>query len=180
MNQITSQKEIKLVSTFLTNVPTLWYIRYMFSRYVYYIRCLLRNSAILTVIFMIAGPGTLRAGQAPCEPGCSAHQPKMHQVHQASCCDTPGTRQVKMLSSNVRENHQAASSACEGTLCIDSSTDVRETALPASHSPDASAVSNVLLVSETTVFHSQPNASRQRYYPEKTTPIYVLTCAYLI
>jgi hypothetical protein len=85
-----------------------------------------------------------------------------------------------MLASNVQENQQDASSACDGTLCIDYSADVRETALHVSSSIDISAVSRFPHLSETTVPHSELNASRQRYYPQKTTPIYMLTCAYLI
>ncbi len=161
----------------MTNVPTLWYIRDMLNRNVYYFRWFLRNITLLTVVIGVAGLGTLRAGQAACEPGCSVHQPKMHQ---ASCCDTPGLSHAKTLSSSVQENHQDASSTCDGTLCIDSSVDVRETALHVSRSIDASAVSHFLHVSQTTVLHSQPNASGQRYSPEKTTPIYMLTCTYLI
>ena len=158
------------VSTFLTIVPTLWYKDYMVKRYLHHLKHLLQSIPIFIVVLAIAGLGTLKAGQITCEPDCSMHPPKMHQV---SCCNTPGT-------SNVQENHQGPSSDCDGTLCIDSSFEVREIAVNVSDSIDTPAASQLLQLSAATVLHSPQKSSGQPYYPEKTIPIYMLTCVYLI
>ena len=149
----------------------------MVKQYVHYLRYLLQSITILTVIIGITGLGTLRAGQGACEPDCPGHQPK---IQQASCCKTPGTSHAEILSSNAQENRQAAPSACDGILCIDSSVEVLKIAVNVSSSIDTAAVSRFLHVSETTVLHPQQSTFGQRYYPEKTTPIYMLTCVYLI
>jgi hypothetical protein len=154
----------------LTIVPTLWYIDYMVKRYLQHLKHLLQSIPIFIVVLGIAGLGTLKAGQITCEPDCSMHPPKMHQ---ASCCNTPGT-------SNVKENHQGPSSDCDGTLCIDSSVEVREIAVNVSNVIDTTAASHLLQLSETTVLPSPQRSSGQPYYPVKTIPIYMLTCVYLI
>ncbi len=167
----------KNVSTFLTIIPTLWYIDYMVKPYLEHLKHLLQSIPIFIAVLAIAGLGTLKAGQITCEPDCSMHSPKMHQ---ASCCNTPGTSHAKMLSSNVQENHQDSSSDCDGTLCIDSSFEVREIAANVSNSLDTTAASQLSHLSAATVLHSPQKSSGQPYYPEKTIPIYMLTCVYLI
>lgn len=162
----------------MTIVPTLWYIHYMVKRYVQHLRHLLKSIAIFIVILGIAGPGTLTAGQAPCEPHGSVHRPQMHQ---ASCCNTPATSHAKMLSNSVQENHQGPSSDCDGKLCIDSTLEVGEIALNVSNSLETTgAASRTLHLSETTVLNSPQRSSGQPPYPEKNRPIYLLTCVYLI
>ena len=148
----------------------------MAKRYLQHLRHLLQSIPIFIVVLGIAGLGTLKAGQITCEPDCSMHPPKMHQ---ASCCNTSETGHAKMLSS-VQENHQGPSSDCDGTLCIDSSFEVREIAVYVSNSIDTAAASRTLQLSETTVLHTPQRSSGQPYYPEKNIPIYLLTCVYLI
>ena len=164
-------------STFLTIVTTLWYKHHMIKRYSQHRKHVFQSITIFFLVLGIAGLGTLKAGSLACEPDCSMHQPKMHQ---ASCCDISGTKHAKMLSGHTLENHQAPSSDCAGTFCIESSLEELEIAVNLPSSLDTPAASHLLPSSLTTCSYSRQRPSFQGAYPEKPIPIYMLTCTYLI
>jgi len=164
-------------STFLTIVATLWYKHGMLRRYSQHRKHVFQSITIFILVLGIVGLGTLKAGQLACEPDCSMHQPKMHQ---ASCCDISGTKHAKMLSGHALENHQAPSSDCDGTFCIESSLEELEIAVNLSSSLETPAVSQLLPSSLTACSHSPQRSSFQVTHPEKPIPIYMLTCTYLI
>lgn len=150
----------------------------MVIRHVQHLKYLLKRITIFIIVMGIAGLGTPAAGQIACEPDCSVHAQKLHQ---ASCCVTPGTSHAKMHPGNVPENHQPPSSGCNGIFCIDSSPEVLEIALNVFNAPDTPVtVARLSHLPETNVLHAVQRSSGGRYYTEKTIPIYILTCVYLI
>ncbi len=162
----------------MTIVTTLWYTGSMVIRHAQQLKHLLKSITIFIIVMGIAGLGTPAAGQITCEPDCSVHAQKLYQ---ASCCVTPGTSHAKLLPGDVQENHHPPLSDCNGTFCIDSSLEVLEIALNVFNAPDTpTAVSRLSHLPETNVLHTVQRSSGGRYYTEKTIPIYILTCVYLI
>jgi hypothetical protein len=155
----------------------MWYKHDMAKRYSQHRKHVFQSITIFILVLGIAGLGTLKAGQLPCEPDCSMHQPR---VHQASCCDVSGTSHVKILTGHTQEKHQASSSNCDGTFCIESSLEELEIAVILSSSLDTTAASQLLPSSLTNSPHSPQRSSCQVAYPVKQIPIYMLTCTYLI
>ena len=163
----------------MTGVTTLWYIDSMAITSVQPLKHLLRNIAIFIIALGIAGLGALTAGQLTCGPECSVH---VTARHQPSCCKPPaGSSQVKNpVSCAHQENHQPPSSACRGTLCTETSFDVRENAAFVSTALDMDCTPRPVYSAEPAVFQASRRPFGTLHYPLKNRPIYMLTCVYLI
>lgn len=155
----------------------MWYKHGMAKRYSQHRNYVFQSITIFILILGIAGLGTLKAGPLACQPDCSMHQTN---THQASCCDISGTSHAKMHSGHTQDNHQAPSSNCDGTFCIESSLEDLDIAVNLSSSLDTAAASQLLPSSVTTFPHSPQRSSCKVTYPENPIPIYMLTCTYLI
>jgi len=135
-----------------------------------------QSITVFILVLGIAGLGTLKAGQLVCEPDCSMHQVNMHQ---ASCCDLSGTDHQNTLSAHAQQRHQAPSSDCDATFCLESSLEELEIAVNLSNSIDTPAVQLTPSLLTTCAYFLQ-RSSFHVTYPEKQIPIYMLTCTYLI
>lgn len=150
----------------------------MTRRSVHCSKDLLWNLVLFILVIGIAGLGTLKAGQLFCEPGCPMHQTKMAQ---SSCCDVVETHHPEMLTGGVPENHRAPLPCCDGKFCTDFTFDIQETAANTTAAPDIPvAVSRHSATAVSAIFIPSGKLSSPFYYPGKTIPIYILTCAYLI
>ena len=158
----------------MTIVTTLWYIWSMVTPI---FKLATRALTVFLVVLAIMGMTTAKAGVDNCDPGCVMHQPTHKQ---AACCNVDESDHLEMVTSNSTEQSRSQLPCCDRKLCVDSSFETRETAFMVNTIESADSGSQKISYSEA---YSDPTYKKPiswNCFPQKTVPVYVITCVYLI
>lgn len=142
-----------------------------------YHRYLLQTMIILALALGIAGLGISKTALLACEPDCPMHQTNMQDM---SCCEGSGANQAKMTAGGNQQENHPLSPCCDGTSCIDSSFEAQAVVPSISPSKDTAAPAFHVLSANRTFFLFPEKTSSQLQCLEGKTPIYMVTCTYLI
>ena len=166
------QKIRRRCSVRLTIVTTLWYICSMVTLIVKHAA---RALTVLLTGVALMGMTTAKAGVDNCDPGCAMHQPTHKQ---AACCDVDESNHLGMVSSSDQSESQLP--CCDTNLCADSSFMSREAAFTASTLDSADPGSQEIRYSQASSDPAYKKPISRNCFSQKTVPVYVITCVYLI
>jgi len=136
-----------------------------------------RALTVLLVVVAIMGMATAKAGVDNCAPGCFMHQPAHKQ---AACCNVDKSNHLEMVTSSSTDHSQSQLPCCERKLCVDSSFESRETAFMANTIDSAVSGLQKICYTEASPVPAYKKPITQNRFPQKTIPVYVITCVYLI